>query len=65
MQRRVRIADAPYWGGVYNDEPGVWVVVGEVLGQSLPVTGKSERQAIENWCTVAKARLSRNGDCAA
>jgi hypothetical protein len=62
MQKRVRIADAPYWVGVYNDEPGVWVAIGDVCGEPLPVVGKSERQAIEHWCAAAKARLSQSAD---
>jgi len=59
MQKRIWLSGAPYWIGVYNDEPGEWVIVGEVGGRLIAITGPSERDALERWRSQAAKAIGR------
>jgi len=59
MQKRIWLSDVPYWIGVYNDDPGEWVIVGEVRERLIWVTANSERNALEQWRAEAAKVIGR------
>jgi hypothetical protein len=59
MQKRIWLSGVPHWIGVYNDEPGEWVVVGEVRDRLISTTGYSEKSAVEQWQAEAAKVISR------
>ena len=59
MQKRIWLSGLPYWIGVYNDDPGKWVVVGEVRERLISATGHSERNALDQWRAEAAEVISR------
>lgn len=58
MQKRTIIAGRPYWVGVYQEDNGEWLAIGEIRGQSIVIAAATERKAIEAWQKEAEARLS-------
>lgn len=61
MQKRIQLSGVPYWIGIYNDEPGEWVVVGEVREQLISITASSERKALDQWLLRAAEVIGRTG----
>ena len=59
MQKRTQILGVPYWVGVYQDEPGEWLVIGEVRGHPIEIADNNERVAIEKWRKKAEAYLAK------
>ena len=59
MQKRIWLSGLPYWIGVYNDEPGEWVVVGEVRERLISTTASSERDALDQWRSQAAEVIRR------
>lgn len=59
MQKRIWLSGAPHWIGIYHDEPGEWVVIGEVREQLISATGYSEKNALDQWQAKAAKVLAR------
>ena len=58
MQKRLFLSGVPYWIGIYNDEPNVWIVVGELGGELVQAVSSTQQQAIEEWQEKAAPRLN-------
>lgn len=54
MKRTVKVWDERYEITVYRKSKTVWIAVGEYMGESFEVTGRTDSQAANKWRVAAR-----------
>jgi len=54
MKLKVNVWDKPHEIDVYQKSKSVWIAVGDYMGESIEVKGRTESQAVNNWRRAAR-----------
>ncbi len=56
FKRTVSVWDKPHQVTVCQKSEGVWIAVGEHMGERLEVQGRTDTQAVSSWRHAAKQK---------
>ena len=54
----IKIWEKPHAVSVHRESKSVWVAIGDYMGESIRVQGRSESAALRHWCEAARNKAT-------